>query len=61
MDRTSDEALHCCKVPIFNGQRASLDDGPNYLPFSKKYLRSFDLFSSIGKTTDIAPDGNEGT
>ncbi|VDI06678.1 Hypothetical predicted protein [Mytilus galloprovincialis] len=61
MDRTSDEALHCCKVPIFNGQRASLDDGPNYLPFSKKYLRSFDLFSSIGKTTDITPDGNEDT
>ncbi|XP_063434565.1 uncharacterized protein LOC134715930 [Mytilus trossulus] len=61
MDRTSDEALHCCKVPIFNGQRTSLEDGPNYLPFSKKYLRSFDLFSSIEKTADITSDGNEDT
>ncbi|XP_071169788.1 uncharacterized protein [Mytilus edulis] len=61
MDRTSDEALHCCKVPISNGHRTSLDDGPHYLPFSKKYLRSFDLFSSIEKTTDITPDENEDT
>lgn len=61
MERKSDEALHCCKIPIFNGQLTSWEDGPNYLPFSKKYLRSFDLFSSNGKTADITPEGNEDT
>ncbi|XP_052101987.1 uncharacterized protein LOC127735742 [Mytilus californianus] len=61
MERKSDEALNCCKIPIFNGQCTSWEDGPNYLPFSKKYLRSLDLFSSNGKTADITPKENEDT
>ncbi|XP_063434566.1 uncharacterized protein LOC134715931 [Mytilus trossulus] len=56
MDRTSDEDSHACKTPIVNEQRISSEDGPNHLRFSEKFLRSLDLFSSIGKTADITPD-----
>lgn len=59
MDRTSDEDSHCCKNPIGKEQRISREDGPSHLRFSEKFLRSLDLFSSIGTTVDITPD--EGT